>query len=381
MSLEATYRAELPALGRRLRWMTGDAETTEDICQETFLRAWTRAPRDAPAPVLAAWLRRTATNLAVDELRRRARRPAAALDELAGATADGAAARDALVGAAPDGAAAREAFACLPVADRAVLALRFQAGLTLRELGAVLGIAEDAARKRVERARARLRAALDEQRADPLPLVLLLVREDAAEPYARWLEAAGARVRIHRHGVRERDVLFADALVVSGSLSDVHPAVYGEAPGPHLAGTPDARRDWRDLGALGSALAADLPVLGVCSGHQLLNVASGGTLHQHLRADAAHAGEEHAVHAHGRSRIRDALGARLRVRSDHHQGVRRVGARLRVTATSPDGLVEGIERADRRFAVGVQWRPQVAPGEPANRRLAETLVAAAVARR
>ena len=366
MSVEAVFGVERPALLRRLRWMTGDAETAEDICQETFLRAWTRAPRDAPAPVLAAWLRRTATNLALDELRRRARRPSAGLDELAGTASDGPAAREALAG--------------LPLPDRAVLALRFQAGLTLRELGSVLAISEEAARKRVVRARARLRAALDAQRADPLPLVLLLVREDEAEPYADWLAAAGARVRVHRDGVRERDVLFADGLVVSGSRSDVHPAVYGEAPGPRLDGTPDVRRDWRDLGALRSALGADLPLLGVCSGHQLLNVASGGTLHQHLRDDAPHAGDEHAVHARGRSRIRAALGTRLRVRSDHHQGVRRVGARLRVTATSPDGLVEGIERADRRFAVGVQWRPQVAPDEPANRRLAEALVAAAGAR-
>jgi putative glutamine amidotransferase len=367
VSIEATFHAEQPALRRRMRRMTGDPEAAEDICQETFLRAWTRAPRDAPAPVLAAWLRRTATNLALDELRRRARRPATGLDELASAAGDGAAAREALAG--------------LPLPDRAVLALRFQAGLTLRELGTVLGISEDAARKRVARARARLRTALDAQRADPLPLVLLMVREDEAEPYARWLEAAGARVRIHRDGVRERDVLFADALVVSGSVSDIHPHVYGERPGPHLGGTPDARRDWRDLGAVRSALRADLPLLGVCSGHQLLNVASGGTLHQHLREDAPHTGEEHAVHARGQSRIRATLGTRVRVRSDHHQGVRRVGARLRVAATSPDGLVEAVERADRRFAVGVQWRPQVAGDEPASRRLAEALVAAAGARR
>jgi putative glutamine amidotransferase len=365
VSLEATFDAERPALRRRLRRLTGDAETADDICQETFLRAWTRAPRDAPPPVLAAWLRRTATNLALDELRRRARRPAAELDGLASRVADG--------------AGEREALASLPLLDRAVLALRFHAGLTLRELGSVLGISEDAARKRVERARARLRTALDEQRADPLPLVLLLVREDEAEPYVRWLAAAGARVRIHRDGVRERDVLFADALVVSGSLSDVHPGVYGEAPGPHLGGRPDVRRDWRDIGALRSALGADLPVLGICSGHQLLNVASGGTLHQHLREDAPHAGDEHAVHAQGR--LRRLLGARMRVRSDHHQGVRRIGARLRVTATSPDGLVEGIERADRRFTVGVQWRAQASPDEPASRRLAEALVQAAGARR
>jgi putative glutamine amidotransferase len=70
----------------------------------------------------------------------------------------------------------------------------------------------------------------------------------------------------------------------------------------------------------------------------------------------------------------------VRVRSAHHQGVRRVGGRLRVTATSPDGLPEGIERTDRRFALGVQWRPQVDPDAPGNRRLAEALVAAAARR-
>ena len=365
MTLEAVFRAEQAAIRRRLRRMTGDPETAEDLCQETFVRAWSRAPRDAPAPVLAAWLHRTATNLGLDELRRRARRPAAALGDPPDA-------RD-------DSGALREALAALPLPDRAALALRFQAGLTLRELGSVLGISEEAARKRVARGRARLRAALDAQGADPLPLILLLVREDEAAPYERWLADAGARVRVHRDGLRERDVLFAGALVVAGSVTDVHPALYGERPGPHLSGTPDLRRDRRDLAALRTALRADLPLLGVCSGHQLLNLATGGTLHQHLPADDRHAGEEHAVRTQARTRARHVLGTRMRVRSDHHQGVRRVGARLRVTATSPDGLVEGIERTDRRFAVGVQWRPQLDAGAPAGRRLAEALVAAAQA--
>jgi RNA polymerase sigma factor (sigma-70 family) len=363
VTLEAAFRAEQAALRRRLRRMTGDPETAEDLSQETFLRAWSRAPRDAPAAVLAAWLHRTATNLALDELRRRARRPAAALGELA---------------AEPDDeGAVREALARLPLPDRAALALRFQAGLTLRELGTVLGISEDAARKRVARARARLRAALDEQRVDPLPLILLLVREDEAAPYERWLAEAGARVRVHRDGLRERDVLFAGGLVVAGSVTDVHPGLYGERPGPHVSGVPDARRDWRDLGALRTALRADLPLLGVCSGHQLLNLASGGSLHQHLPGDDRHAGEEHAVRTQARTRARHVLGARVRVRSDHHQGIRRLGTRLRVTATSPDGLVEGIERTDRRFAVGIQWRPQTDADAPGSRRLAEALVAAA----
>jgi putative glutamine amidotransferase len=362
VTFEALFDAEQPRLWRRLRRMTGDPETADDLCQETFLRAWSRAPRDAPAPVLAAWLHRTATNLAVDELRRRARRPVAALGELA---------------AEDDGGAVREAVARLSVPDRAVLALRFQAGLTLRELGTVLGISEEAARKRVARARARLRTALDEQRADPLPLILLLVREDEAGPYERWLADAGARVRVHREGLRERDVLFAGGLVVAGSVTDVHPALYGERPGPHVNGRPDARRDWRDLGALRTALHADLPLLGVCSGHQLLNLASGGTLHQHLPAGDRHVDEEHTLRTRAHTRARHLLGARLRVRSDHHQGVRRLGARLRVTAVTPDGLVEGIERTDRRFAAGVQWRPQTDADAPGSRRLAEALVAAA----
>ena len=123
--------------------------------------------------------------------------------------------------------------------------------------------------------------------------------------------------------------------------------------------------------------ASARPTECVGSGHQLLNLASGGTLHQHLDGGEPHAGEEHVVRTHGATRTRDLLGARVRVRSGHHQGVRRVGARLRVTATSPDGLPEGIERTDRRFAVGVQWRPQTDPDAPGNRRLAEALVAAA----
>jgi len=360
--VELVFAAEQAALRRRLRRMTGDPETADDLCQETFLRAWSRAPRDVPAPVLAAWLHRTATNLALDELRRRARRPVGAPGDPAGAEPD---------------TAVREALARLPLQDRAVVALRFQAGLTLRELGSVLGISEDAARKRVARARARLRAAFDEQRADPLPLILLLVREDDPGPYERWLAGAGARVRVHRDGLRERDVLFAGGLVVAGSVTDVHPGLYGERPGPRISGAPDARRDWRDLGALRTALRADLPLLGVCSGHQLLNLATGGSLHQHLPAGEQHTGEEHAVRTQAQTRARGLLGARMRVRSDHHQGVCRLGARLRVTATSPDGLVEGIERTDRRFAIGVQWRPQTDPETPGSRRLAEALVAAA----
>ena len=98
---------------------------------------------------------------------------------------------------------------------------------------------------------------------------------------------------------------------LAGSVTDVHPGLYGERPGPRISGAPDARRDWRDLGALRAARRADLPLLGVCSGHQLLNLATGGSLHQHLPAGERHTGEVHAVRTQAQTRARALLGALL----------------------------------------------------------------------
>jgi DNA-directed RNA polymerase specialized sigma24 family protein/anthranilate/para-aminobenzoate synthase component II len=129
-SLEALLVAETPLVARRLRALVGDRETAEDLCQETLSRAWRAAPRDGDREHLRAWLLRTARNLAVDELRRRARRRQVALsDELPAAPAGG----DAL---------AREALAALTPHQRLVLLLRFEAGLSLRELGAALDITD-----------------------------------------------------------------------------------------------------------------------------------------------------------------------------------------------------------------------------------------------
>ncbi|MEA2384283.1 MAG: putative glutamine amidotransferase [Solirubrobacteraceae bacterium] len=368
MTLERVFAEQEEPLRRRLVRMTGDRQIAEDLCQEVFVRAWRSAPRDAPAPALSAWLHRAAANLAVDELRRRARRPVAPVEHV-----------DGLAAAAGDDGAAREALSGLVPHDRLVLLLRFEAGLSLRELGAVLDISEEAARKRVARARRRFGDLLAAARRDPEPLVLLLVREDAAGPYEAWLRAGGARVRTTTGaGVTERDALFADALVVSGSRSDVHPRVYGERPGPALHGEPDVRNDWRDLAALRAALRADLPVVGICRGHQLLNVLSGGTLVQDLgseRAAPRHpSAEVHAVRTTGPGAVRAIVGRRSAVPNAHHQAIRRLGRRLRVSAVSDDGVVEGIERTDRRFAVGIQWKPQLVADTAPSRRLAEALV-------
>jgi len=374
MTVERVFAEQEAALRRRLRRMTGDAQAAEDLTQEVFVRAWRRAPRDVPDAVLRAWLHRTASNLAVDELRRRTRHPLAAVEQL-----------DATPAATADDGAAREALAQLTPHDRLVLLLRFDAGLSLRELGDLLAISEEAARKRVGRARRRFADALHAVRREPGPLVLLISREEEPGPYEAWLRAAGARVRTVDGDVSERDVLFADALVISGSRSDVHPRVYGEAPTPVLRGEPDARRDWRDLAALRAALRADLPLIGVCRGHQLLNILSGGTLYQDVElagpSPLEHTAEAHPVSTAAASALRGLVGRRSSVPSEHHQAVRRLGRSLRVAAASADGMVESVERTDRRFAVGVQWKPPRAADDLPSRRLAEVLVEHAAARR
>ena len=286
----------------RLRRIVGDATTAEDLCQETLVRAWRRAPRELPPERLRAWLHRTATNLAFDELRRRARRDEIGYDD----ALTGVGATDASVA----GADVRDALGALTPHQRLVLLLRFEQGLSLRELGALLDVGEDAARKRVARAREAFAAALQEVRAhDARPTVLVLMGRDDPVPYTRWLERAGARVRIHGPGRPGLDLAGADALVLSGSTTDVHPRTYGADVDPRCV-EPDLTRDLRDLAALRIALRDDIPVIGVCRGSQLLSVLFGGDLSQHV--DHHEGDRPHMVST--APTLRRAAGARRRDR-------------------------------------------------------------------
>jgi putative glutamine amidotransferase len=348
----------------------GDAQTAEDLRQETLARAWRSAPRDVPAPALRAWLHRTTTNLALDELRRRRRR-----DEVTLADADGSwiAERD---------GEARDALAKLTPHERLVLLLRHEAGLSLRELGEVLDITEDAARKRVARARDAFAAELRRLRdGDSRPTVILLMGNEEPALYVQWLERAGARVRIVDRASNGLDLTGADALVLSGSVDDVDPRLYRQRRSERL-GRVDLHRDLRDLAALRAALRSDLPVVGICRGAQLLNVLRGGDLHQDLGEaglDArAHRTDAHDVQTRPSTLARRALGRSDTVVSWHHQAVRRVGAGLRVSARSADGLPEAVEVPGRRFALGLQWHPEIGH-RPGDGRIAETLVEAACA--
>ncbi len=252
-------------------------------------------------------------------MRRRVRRPVSALDdgpELAGATDV----------AEPD--AAREALLTLGAHERFVLLLRFEGGLAHAEIARLLDVSDGAARKRVARARAAFVNAYRAARADSLPLVLLLARDESPAPYVSWLADAGARARVLTSPPSERELALADGLMLTGAVRDVHSAMYGEQP-RSLRGDPDLERDRADLAVVRGALALDLPIVGVCRGHQLLNIASGGSLFQDVVADGAagesHDAARHRVETHSGSTIRALLGRRAEVHSQHHQAVRRLG--------------------------------------------------------
>jgi gamma-glutamyl-gamma-aminobutyrate hydrolase PuuD len=196
--------------------------------------------------------------------------------------------------------------------------------------------------------------------------------------YVRAVERAGGRAVLvppDDDGIDE--VLDAlDGLVFSGG-NDLEPDEYGAAVHPKTVGT-NPERDRGELALLRSALDRDLPVLAICRGFQVLNVARGGDIVQHLPDLVGHEahrevlGEfsEHAVRVDPSSRIGEVQGA---VKSHHHQALGRVGDGLREVAWAEDGTVEGLEDPEKPFLVGVLWHPEA--GE--DQRLFEQLVAAA----
>jgi len=155
-----------------------------------------------------------------------------------------------------------------------------------------------------------------------------------------------------------------DALVLVGG-GDIDPAAYGQAPHPATSGV-DPGRDASELALLRGALGVDLPVLAICRGMQLLNVALGGTLFQHVPDVVGHDGHQPArgcfvdvdVTTEAGSMLSKIMGETATVQCSHHQAIDRLGEGLVVTARSADGLVEAVELPQARFVVGVQWHPE-----------------------
>jgi len=175
-------------------------------------------------------------------------------------------------------------------------------------------------------------------------------------------------------------------LCLSGG-PDLDPSGYGAPPHPHL-GPTEPELDAFELALARRADARGLPVLGICRGAQALNVARGGTLHQHL-ADVTDGSIEHRQRVLGRlptHRVRLEPGSRLarimgvteaEVNSFHHQAAERVGAHLRAVAWSPDGVIEGLETDGPGFLLGVQWHAETLIERPEHCALFAALVEAA----
>ena len=177
-------------------------------------------------------------------------------------------------------------------------------------------------------------------------------------------------------------------VVVTGGAFDVDPSLFG-ATVKHATVTTKDRRTAFELALMRGLLAKDLPILGICGGQQLLAVALGGTLVQHLPdeipSDIPHeqpnprteAGHEVIVAAN--TLLHRIVGQeRIPVNSAHHQAVKAVPASILVNASAPDGVIEGIEDPARRFCLGVQWHPEYHIS-PADRAIFDALIAASAA--
>jgi putative glutamine amidotransferase len=184
--------------------------------------------------------------------------------------------------------------------------------------------------------------------------------------YVTCIERVGGRVMlVPPTGIGVGETLDAlDGLVLSGG-EDLHPEAYGADPHPETRQTrPD--RDRAELAFLEGALERDMPVLAVCRGSQVLNVALGGDLVQHLPEVVGSdrhkhtPGEfaDHDVDLQSGSRLAGLLGDRAPVKSHHHQGYGRLGEGLEPVAWAEDGTIEALEHQSKPFALGVLWHPE-----------------------
>jgi putative glutamine amidotransferase len=172
-----------------------------------------------------------------------------------------------------------------------------------------------------------------------------------------------------------------DGVVFSGG-SDLDPSLYGADSHPETLGVVRERDDF-ELALMRAALARDVPMLAICRGSQVLNVALGGDLEQHVPDRVGHEEHravpgvfsEHGIEVLPDTRLAGILEGRGDVKSHHHQGFGKLAPGLRESARAPDGTLEAIEDPTRRFAVGVLWHPEA--GE--DRALFEALVAEAAA--
>jgi putative glutamine amidotransferase len=209
-------------------------------------------------------------------------------------------------------------------------------------------------------------------------------------PYADAVTAAGGIPMLIPNDLADDDLDMLlhrlDGILFTGGY-DVDPTRYGHAPHPKVVGI-DAERDRVEIHLVQRLVESGKPFFGICRGLQVINVALGGSLYEHLPEQLPG-----NVHSENHARPRDFLahsievvpGSRLAeildcrstpVNSLHHQGVRRLSGSLQATATAPDGLVEALELPGRPFSLAVQWHPEELQDYVAMRRLFHNFVQA-----
>jgi putative glutamine amidotransferase len=194
------------------------------------------------------------------------------------------------------------------------------------------------------------------------------------ENYSRAVSRAGGLAMLLPHEAEQAaDYLDRlDGVIVTGGAFDIDPALFGDRTRHPTVRTKD-RRTAFELALTRGALARDMPLLGICGGEQLLNIVLGGTLIQHVpdEVPAALPHEQpnprtepgHVVRVTPGTLLHRICGAdEIAVNSTHHQAVKAVGEGVAINALAPDGVIEGIELAERRFCLGVQWHPEYSIG-------------------
>ncbi len=212
------------------------------------------------------------------------------------------------------------------------------------------------------------------------------------QAYVQAVESAGGIpwvIPVYKNASNNLDSLLShlDGVLFSGG-GDIelkrfngrpHPRVYGISP----------ERDSLEFSLMGKVIEADLPMLAICRGIQVLNVAFGGDLYTHIQDQLSFLLKHDWFPGHPRDKFAHTVSIKcgslldkifeadeIKVNSLHHQGVSRVGDGLEATAFAPDGLVEGLEVQGARFAVGVQWHPECLPTDPQAKKLFRLFIAA-----